>query len=96
MSKDDFLKLLHNQPGWASMIQRGSAGVKVCFKGVYFEIFRDSSNHFIRFLPLGKVQANVVAEFNSLLSNCKAELKEELEQSNMERLTRDDNEGDSY
>lgn len=94
MSKDEFLKLLHNQPGWSTMIQRGTAGVKVCFKGVYIEIFRDSSNHFLRFLPWGDAQADVVAEFNNLWSSCKAELKEELEQSNMERLTRDDNEGD--
>lgn len=66
MSKEVFWKLLHDQPGWSSMIQKGSAEVKVCFKSVYFEIFRDSSNHFLRFLPWGKVQADVAAEFNNL------------------------------
>lgn len=41
------------------------------------------------------VRTDVVTVVNSLWSNCKDVLKEEMEQGNMERLTRDDNEGDA-
>lgn len=93
MNENEFLELLHNQPGWNNMIQRGSAGVKVFFKGVYFEIFRDNANHFLNFRPLNS-QKDIIAEFNNLWANCHAELQQEIEQGNMDRLFRDDNEAD--
>ena len=95
MNKDDFLNLLHDQPGWNNMTQKSNAGIKVLFEGVYFEIFRDSANHFLRFLPLDTSSTDVVTEFNALWRCCNIELQSELEQSNMDRLFGDEIELDN-
>lgn len=93
MNKDDFLKLLHDQPSWNNMTQKSCAGIKVLFECVYFEIFNDRANHFLSFRRLNS-QKDIIAEFNNLWINCHAELQQEIEQGNMNRLFGDDNGAD--
>ena len=86
--------MLHALPQWDNMTQKGGAGVCLNYKGVDFLIFRDDSSQFLKYLPSDKKQESIIREFNSLLEECHAELKKELEVWNAVRLKRDDNEGD--
>ena len=76
------------------MIGKGTQGVVVEYNGVEFLIYRNDADHYLKYQPTTITEAYIVAEFNDLMDCCRAELSKELEQSNMNRLVRDDNEGD--
>lgn len=94
MNKEEFLEMLHSLPGWDNMTRKGGAGVHLNYKGVDFLIFRDDTLHYLKYLPSNNKQETIIGEFNSLLEECRKELKKELEEWNIVRLTRNDNEGD--
>ena len=94
MNKEEFLEKLHSLSGWENMTRKGGAGVLLKFKGVDFLIFRDDASHYLKYKPSNTKQKTTICEFNSLLEECREELKKELEEWNTKRLTRDDNEGD--
>lgn len=94
MNKDTFLRMLRNNPGWDNMTRKGGAGIVVFYGGVEFLVFRDDASHYLRAIPQSATSLESVKDFNSLMRNCRRELVRELDQWNMTRLTRDDNEGD--
>ena len=94
MNRNMFLRLIRNNPGWENMIRRGSPGFSVYFGNVEFLIFRDDALHYLRAVPHDQTTQDVVMAFNSLMRSCRRELAAELDHWNMDRLTRDDNEGD--
>lgn len=94
MNKERFLRMFRNHPGWGKMTRNGGAGIVVLFGGVEFLVFRDNALHYLRAVPQNATSLAVVRAFNALMGNCRKELEKELEQWNLVRLTRDDNEGD--
>lgn len=94
MNKETFLRILRNHPEWDNLIRKGRAGIVVLFGGVEFLIFRDNALHYLRAVPQNATSLAVVRAFNALMGSCRRELAKEMEQWNMTRLTRDDNEGD--
>ena len=76
------------------MTRKGGAGIEVLFGGVEFLVFRDNALHYLRAVPQNAKSLAIVRAFNALMRSCREELEKELEQWNMVRLTRDDNEGD--
>ena len=94
MSKEEFFEKLHSLPGWDDMTRKGGAGVHLKYKGVDFLIYRDDALHYLKYLPSNEQQVDIIQEFNSLMEECRDELKKELEEWNEVRLTQDDNEGD--
>lgn len=76
------------------MTRKGGAGIEVIFGGVEFLVFRDNALHYLRAVPQNAKSLAIVRAFNALMRSCREELEKELEQWNMVRLTRDDNEGD--
>ena len=94
MNRDMFLRLLCNNPGWDNMIRRGGPGIMVRFENVEFLVFRDGALHYLRAVPNNLTTLAVVRNFNTLMSSCRRELAAELDNWNMVRLMRDDNEGD--
>lgn len=94
MSKEEFLEKLHSLQGWDDMTRKGGAGVHLKYKGVDFLIYRDTASQYLKYKPSNKQQVAIIREFNSLMEECRDELKKELEEWNIVRLTQDDNEGD--
>lgn len=94
MNIDSFMRMLHNHPGWENMTRKGGAGIVVLFGGVDFLVFRDNALHYLRAVPQNATSLAVVRAFNALMGKCRKELEKELEQWDMTRLTRDDNESD--
>lgn len=94
MNKDEFLKFLHNQYDWKAMLEKGAAGVAVKFNGVTFNVFRDDAEHFLTCEPCNSGELAVIEEFNALMESCRPEISAELQQAEMARLNRNDNEGD--
>ncbi len=94
MNKKEFLEKLHSLSGWENMTRKGGAGVQLNYEGVDFLIFRDDASQYLKFVPLNKKQKSIIQEFNSLMEECREELKKELEDWDFTRLTQDANEGD--
>lgn len=94
MDKDTFIRMLHKNPGWNSMVRKGGMGIVVRFGGVDFLVFRDNASHYLRAIHQSTTNPAAIKAFNTLMSNCRQELEKELGQWNMVRLTRDDNESD--
>lgn len=94
MNKESFMRMLRSHPGWENMTRKGGAGIEVLFGGVEFLVFRDNALHYLRAVPQNAKSLAIVRAFNALMRSCREELEKELEQWNMVRLTRDDNEGD--
>ena len=95
MDKTYFLNLLHNLPGWDNMTRKGGAGVVIPFKGVDFLIYRAEASHYLKYEPQTEGDVIIIKEFNALMEDCHSELTKELDEWNMVRLTRDDNEADT-
>lgn len=94
MDKKEFLEKLHSLPEWDDMTRKGDVEIHLNYEGVDFLIYRDDASHYLEYVPSNKQQASIVQEFNSLMEECREELKKELEDWDFIRLTQDANEGD--
>ena len=94
MDKFSFLDMIHSNPGWSDLTQKGKGKIIVLFQGVEFLVFRDTASPFLTASPQTECEVAIIEEFNTLLGSCRSELKKEFDEWNKTRLFRDDNEGD--